>query len=71
MYTKQMKIPLIVFILLLTACGNRVLEKPFTITNKYLTDNPAIVKYWYQDKNGLIESFFDSTSRYNVGDTLK
>lgn len=52
------------------------LQKPFIIIDKQEVDFAYVSQYeksyyTYQDKNGRTMSFWDLSSKYNIGDTLK
>lgn len=60
-------------LLLLAACGEKPMEKPFVVVNKYFDGGygKGVAKYYYQDKYGREYDFVDSVNKYNIGDTIK
>ncbi len=64
-------IGLMLLALVLTSCvPQERYEKPFVIVRK-ITRSQESTEYWYQTKSGAINNFYDSSSKYNVGDTIK
>lgn len=70
----------IITLLLLTilySCGSdtKHLETPFIIVQKdnnncTLYPESCQAQYWYQDRKGNRETFYDFAYKYNIGDTL-
>ena len=70
-----MKTTTIFYILLivLVGCTNYKYEKPFIIIDKQPMYEKAVFNtyYKYQDKYGNKTYFYDSSYKYNIGDTIK
>lgn len=61
---------ILLFVVLMISCEQKLMQKPFIIISKGIIITKGKVKYWYQDRNGRVEYFYDKDI-YSVGDTLK
>jgi hypothetical protein len=57
-------------ILGMCSCNSLKKKKPFVITGKGPSSDGEVY-YYYEDSQGLIGDFYDTTGKYNIGDTIK